>query len=67
MQFRDFTLDPFQEEANINVARLQYHLGKINPANLDKDQIIDRLKFVLALAPQCDKAKKLLKEIGAAA
>jgi len=56
-------LNPLQEEVTLNVAPLQYSLWKSNPLYLDKQRMISRLTFVLALNPHCDKAKTILKEL----
>jgi tetratricopeptide (TPR) repeat protein len=56
-------LQPFQVEANINLARVQYRLWKSDCSRFSRRGIIDRINFALALDPLNDQAKALLKRV----
>lgn len=56
-------IDPLQTKANLNLARLQYALWTAGGGDDRKREIVERLKFVLALDPRCAQAKDLLQRL----
>ena len=61
--FQEHVQNVFQEEANINLAHIQYLQYYSNPDNSKKEEIIRRLNFVLSINPQNKNAKTLLEEL----
>jgi tetratricopeptide (TPR) repeat protein len=60
---KSIEINPFLEEANINLARIQYQQYVSNPTDIRKEEIINRLHFVLSINPNQKKARKLLDEL----
>jgi tetratricopeptide (TPR) repeat protein len=56
-------LEPLQEDANVNLARIQFLKSRQYPHRAQKEEAIRRLHLVLCISPNNMKAKKLLKEI----
>jgi tetratricopeptide (TPR) repeat protein len=60
---KSLALNPYQEEANINLAQIEYGKYRINPDSKKKEELIRRLHFVLSMNPQKTRAQHLLHEL----
>ncbi len=60
---RLLALNPFQEEAHMELAETQYsqYHSKLN--GVKKEEIIQRLDFIMSINPHTQKVQKLLKEM----
>ncbi|MBT8490388.1 MAG: tetratricopeptide repeat protein, partial [Deltaproteobacteria bacterium] len=56
-------LNQFQEEAHVNLACILYSQYQSQRSELIKDEIVERLKFVLTINSHNTKAQKLLQEL----
>ncbi len=59
---RSISLNPFQEETHMNLAEIQYFQYR-SKFNWVKEEITQRLRFILSINPQNKKGQKLLKEL----
>jgi tetratricopeptide (TPR) repeat protein len=60
---KSIALNPFHEEANINLALIQYKQYRLKPDSVKRDEIILRLNFILSINPQQKRAQNLLQEV----
>ncbi len=57
------SLNPFQEEAHMALVEAQYFQYRSKFNGVKKDEVMQRLDYLLAINPDNGKGKKLLKEL----
>ena len=60
---KSLALNPYQEEANINLVQIQFENHRSKPDIIRKEDLIRRLHFVLSINPQKTRAQQLLHEL----
>jgi tetratricopeptide (TPR) repeat protein len=60
---RSISLNPFQEETHMNLAEIQYFQYRSKFNGIKKEEITQRLRFILSINPQNNKGQKLLNEL----
>ena len=57
------SLDSFQEEAHFNLARIEYLQNQSSLDDIEKEEIIRRLHYVMSVNPRHTQAGQLLKKL----